>query len=291
MKIGISSKWAVVILILLIVCAFTVAAESGGEEQVNTGQDFTNPVTRFDIRYQYQSLGGDVEQNHTILRVDKPIPLNKGKSGLLYLRADMPFDYGNAPGTDNPNGDYEFGSGDLFMQAVYIPPPSGDLSWDAWGYGVGFLWPTASQSQFGAEKYQIFPLLGLKWNQEQWSKGSFFILLGKYFMDYADYSGGDSRDDIQTLEISPVIHYMIPEKSVIPYFDFIDLWSLEGLKFNFEDGSTKNSGDVFFPLDIMLGKMLNKSTVFSLEFQTPLYKDDTFDAYDWKLGFRIGFFF
>jgi hypothetical protein len=219
------------------------------------------------------------------------MPLNQGKSGLLYLRADMPFNYGDAPSRDNPNGDYEFGSGDLFTQAVYIPPPSGDLPWDAWGYGVGFLWPTASQAQFGAEKYQIFPIVGFKWNRDQWSKGSFFTFLTRYYVDYADYSGGDKRDDIQTLELSPIIHYMVPEQSVIPYFDFVDLWALEGLKFNFEDGSEKKSGDVFFPFDIMLGKMLNKSTVFSLEFQTPIYKDDTYDLYDWKLGFRVGFFF
>lgn len=270
--------------------AGSIAAE---EEPVNNGQDFTKPITRLDIRYQYQSLGGGVENHHTIFRVDMPIPLDGGKSGLLYLRADMPIEYGDAPSSDNPNGDYEFGSGDLFNQVIYIPPAGSndDLPWDAWGFGVGFLWPTASQAQFGAEKYQAFPIVGFKWEQNQWSKGSFFTFLSRWYLDYADYSGGENRDDINTLELSPIIHYMVPKDSIIPYFDFIDLWSLEGIKFNFEDGAEKQSGDVFFPFDIMLGKMLNKTTVISLEFQTPLYKDNTYDLYDWKLGGRVGFFF
>jgi hypothetical protein len=276
----------------LLVACFCLPIFAAEQEHVNTGQDFTRPLTRFDLRYQYQSLSGSTEQNHLILRVDKPVPLDGGKSGLLYLRADMPVNYGDAPSTDNPNGDYEFGSGDLFTQLVYVPPveDSADLPWDAWGYGVGFLWPTASQVQFGAEKYQIFPLVGAKWKKDNWSPGSFFTLLGRYYMDYADYSGGDKRDDIDTLEINPIIHYMVPKEWNMP-FDFVDLWALEGVRFNFTGGATKESGDIFFPLDIMFGKMLNKSTVFSLEFQTPIYKDDTFDLYDWKLGVRFGYFF
>ncbi len=93
------------------------------EERINTGQDFTRPLTRFDVRYQYQKLSGDLEQNLLLLRVDKPIPLDGGKAGIFQLRADMPFLYGDVPGTDNPNGDYEFGTGDLFTQFIYIPPP------------------------------------------------------------------------------------------------------------------------------------------------------------------------
>jgi hypothetical protein len=204
----------------------------------------------------------------------------------------MPFTYGDVPSTDNPNGDYEFGTGDLFTQFVYIPPPadSADQPWDAWGFGAGFLWPTASQAQFGAEKYQVFPLVGFKWNKNNWSPGSFFTLLGRYYMDYADYSGGDKRDDISTLEINPVINYMLPKEWDAP-FDFITLWGLEGVRFNFEDGAEKESGDIFIPFEIMFGKMLDRTTVLSLEFAAPIYKDNSFDLYDFRIGARIGFFF
>ena len=45
-------------------------------------------------------------------------------------------------------------------------------------------------------------------------------------------------------------------------------------------------GDVFIPFDVLVGKMINKSTVVSVEFATPLVND--YDLYDWMIEFRIG---
>jgi hypothetical protein len=286
----VESVWIVLAGVLLVTCVCAYAAENNEGEEINTGQDFTRPLTRLDVRYQSQKLSGDTHAHVLLLRMDVPVPLDGGKSGLFYYRMDLPLQYGDTPGRDNPNGDYEFGTGDLFTQFLYVPPPSEDLPWDAWGFGVGFLWPTASQDSFGTEKYQVFPIVGAKWEKNDWSPGSFLTLVGRYYMDFADYSGGDKRDDIATLEIQPIVHYMVPKDWEMP-FDFVDLWPLEGIKFNFEDGATKESGDVFVPFDIMFGKMLNKSTVFSLEFATPIYKDSGYDLYDWKIGVRMGFFF
>ena len=44
----------------------------------------------------------------------------------------------------------------------------------------------------------------------------YLTFLARYYMDIADYSGGDKRDDISTLEINPIIHYMIPKDMDIP---------------------------------------------------------------------------
>jgi hypothetical protein len=60
-------------------------------------------------------------------------------------------------------------------------------------------------------------------------------------------------------------------------------------RFDIRQQLKQNSGDMFIPIDVMLGKMLNKSTVVSVEFATPLVND--YDLYDWLVEFRIGFFF
>ncbi|MHC4573812.1 MAG: hypothetical protein ACYS76_06725 [Planctomycetota bacterium] len=280
------------ILLSTILAGVLVTSSIAQEEEINTGQDFTKPLTRFDVRYRYEQLSGSTDSHTTILRMDAPVPLDQGRSGMFYFRADFPIRYSDVPGRDNPNGDYEFGSGDLFTQFVYIPPPqaSENLPWDASGYGAALLWPTASVDSFGTEKYVVAPLAGFKWDLNDWTPGSFFTLVGLYYMDYADYSGGDKRDDISELAIRPVIHYMVPKEWGMP-FDFVDFWSLEEIKFNFESGTNKSSGDVFIPFDILFGKMLNKKTVVSVEFAAPIYKDSGYDFYDWKLGARIGFFF
>jgi hypothetical protein len=140
----------------------------------------------------------------------------------------------------------------------------------------------------GAEKYQVAPLISAKWNMPQISKGSWFAPTFRYFFSYADYgSGGESRDDISELAIHPQL-YVKTSGWGWPV-DFMHFWVTHGIRVNCEDGSSKDSGDVFLPFDIMLGKMLNESTVLSAEFATPIIND--YDLYDWLIEFRIGFFF
>jgi hypothetical protein len=51
----------------------------------------------------------------------------------------------------------------------------------------------------------------------------------------------------------------------------------------------RGDGDVFIPFDALIGKMVNKSTVISVELAAPQVND--YDLYDWMTGFCIGFFF
>lgn len=261
------------------------------EEPANDGQDFTRPLTRFDLRFQVNKISGDATAYITTLRVDKPFFLNGGKDGILSLRVDLPLVYSDAVGRDNPNGDNEFGTGDSLTQLVYIPPApaSQNLPWNAMGFGVQLLWPTASKDMMGNEQYVAAPLAAVKFDMPQISEGSFLILVYRHFFDYANYSGGDMRDDIHEIAISPTLH--ISTRDTDLPFDFVDFWSGNDIRINLENGSAKDRGDVFIPFDIMFGKMINKSTVASIEFATPIYHSDDYDLYDWKVEFRIGFFF
>ena len=261
------------------------------EEAVNDGQDFTRPLTRFDLRFQINQISGDSSAYTTTLRIDKPFLLNGGKDGILSLRVDLPLIYSDAVGRDNPNGDYEFGTSDSLTQLAYIPPAeaSQNLPWDAMGFGIQLLWPTASKDMMGNEQYVAAPLAGVKFDMPQISEGSFLVLVYRHFFDYANYSGGDMRDDIHEIAISPTLH--ISTRDTDLPFDFIDFWGGNDIRINLENGSAKDRGDVFIPFDIMFGKMINKSTVASIAFATPIYHSDDYDLYDWKVEFRLGFFF
>jgi hypothetical protein len=54
-------------------------------------------------------------------------------------------------------------------------------------------------------------------------------------------------------------------------------------------GTLEDGGKWFVPADFLLGKMLNKTTVASVEVSIPIIKD--YDLYDFKVEARIGFFF
>jgi hypothetical protein len=108
---------------------------------------------------------------------------------------------------------------------------------------------------------------------EAWSKGSFVGLL---LRDYFDYAGDDDRADIHELSIQPLFNYNLPER-----------WFLginPDIRVNWEQDN-----QWFVPFNVTLGKLINKSTVMSVEFNTPIVND--YDRYDWQIEFRIGFFF
>jgi hypothetical protein len=237
-------------------------------EEVNTGQDLTKPLSRFDIRYQYQHTTGNYDTNLMTLRLDAPVKLESG--WLLSTRFDLPLVRNDIPSRDNPNGDYESGAGDLLTQFFLISPPQG-----RWAYAVGaqLIWPTASQDQMGTGKYQLAPSVATVYYPEAWSKGSFVGLL---LRDYFDYAGDDDRADIHEMSIQPLFNYNLPER-----------WFLginPDIRVNWEQDN-----QWFVPFNVTLGKLINKSTVMSVEFNTPIVND--YDRYDWQIEFRIGFFF
>lgn len=256
--------------LLLMICFMcqNVFAQEKVEEEVNTGQDPTKPLSRFDIRYKYQQTTGDYDTSFTTLRLDKPIKLDDGWQ--LYSRFDLPLVRSDVPSQDNPNGDYEAGAGDALAQFLFVTPPRGRF---AYAFGAQMLFPTGSQDQMGTGKYQLAPSVAGVYYPQGWSKGSFCGLL---LRDYFDYAGNDERADIHEMSIQPLFNYNLPERWFIG--------SNPDIRINWEQDN-----DLFIPFNMILGKLLNKTTVASVEFNTPIVND--YDRYDWEIEFRIGFFF
>ena len=72
------NKNFLLITILLALVLFPIVGFTDeNKEEVNTGQDFTKPLTRFDIRLKYQSAPQDKFAALTTFRVDKPFALDK----------------------------------------------------------------------------------------------------------------------------------------------------------------------------------------------------------------------
>jgi hypothetical protein len=103
--------------IFLLTCGCAFAAENGDEEEVmNMGEDDTAPRRRFDVRQELKQNDGDSDSYTTTLRLDLPVLLDQGRSGIFYYRMDMPFVASDKVGDDNPNGDNVCGTGDLLTQ-------------------------------------------------------------------------------------------------------------------------------------------------------------------------------
>lgn len=75
----------------------------------------------------------------------------------------------------------------------------------------------------------------------------------------------------------------------LPDHWFFEFYPNSDIRYNFEEKRPGDKGRWFVPLDLMIGKMLNESTVVSVEISFPLLND--YQIYDFKTEFRIGFFF
>lgn len=255
-------------LSLTITAGFVQAQED--DEAVNTGQDITKPLTRLDIRQKYQWLANDQYAAYTTFRADKPFVLDGGWA--LSTRFDLPFVVTDVVSGDNPTGDHEFGTSDFLAQFLMIAPQAGK-SW-TWAYGTQTIFPIASHDEMGTGRYQLAPVVAVKMDLKSISKGSFGVLMVR---EHIDLGGNDSRGNQNYLVIQPVLNIALPQTY------FLNL--APELRVNWE-----NKNRWFIPFDVTLGKMLNKSTVVSLEYKTPVH-DDLYPIYDHEVEARIGFFF
>ena len=258
-------KTKILFIALLICITSSVFAREGS---VNTGEDFTRPLDRFDIRYKYLQITGDTDKSLMTFRLDAPFLLDDGWK--LSTRFDMPVMRTNKVSSDNPNGDYETGFGDLMTQFLLISPLQGN--W-AYGFGTRLYWPSSSQDQMGTGKYQMAPTFGVNYYPDGWSKGSY---CGVGFREYFDYAGDHNRADIHQTSILAGFSYNLPDHWFVS--------SISDIRINWEQDN-----NWFVPLNLKLGKILDKTKVVSIEFNTPIVND--YDRYDWQIELQLGFFF
>ncbi len=268
---------ALLLLLLSVFLSMSVfAAEVGENRQINNGLDITRPLARVDARYQYQLLKGNRSKNIFTFRSDRPIVLNDHWG--IGLRADLPCDLTNKITADEPNGGLRFGLGDVLGQILLATKFN-----DRWGSAVGaeFVFPTAGTDQMGDGKYQIVPTLGVRRMLPKLSDGSFAALLMRYAVGYA---GSHKRSSISTLEMAPMLNWMLPRNWFITAFPSPDI------QINFQD-----KGAVFLPFDIAVGKTIPQKAVFSIEIGFPMYHSGELSqfntTYEFKMEARIGFFY
>lgn len=245
------------------------------EKPVNSGEDLTAPLDRFDLRMQFETLPDqkrkgevfdDLSTETITLRTDL---LLFAKPDQLALRFDLPLEWSNKPNDQNPAGDTEFGMGDFLAQAIYVREI--DKRWAA-GAGLRAILPTATGEAFGDGKWQLVPTVGVRASIPEISEGSY---LGLIVRQFSSIGGQSSRSDISYFQFEPQFNWALPDRWFLNF-------SPE-LKFNLM------TSDWFVPLDIMVGRKFGLHWIASLEYQYGLVRED--DSYNQWLEARIGYFF
>ncbi|SBW10456.1 conserved exported hypothetical protein [uncultured delta proteobacterium] len=256
------------------------AHERAGGEAVNNGQDMTRPLTRVDLRYEYQNsphLSGSKDDAHIVtVRMDKPFDL--GPRWKLATRLDLPLMFTDRVSKDNTQGNTHFGVSDVLAQAMLVNIASERFAWAA---GAQIILPTATEDEMGMGKYRVVPTLGMRWATPEMLTGSWVALAARWDKDFAE-----SRSDatkVNELQLAPMVNIPLPDQW------FVNLFPSTDIRCNLGDKRPGDSGRWFVPANVLVGKMLTRDIVTSVEVGVPIIQD--YHVYDFKVEARIGFFF
>lgn len=258
----------------------TVVPQTKEKGEINNGQDITKPLTRVDLRYEYRNLS-KTDSNHddvhiATVRVDKPFDLSP--NWILATRLDIPFMLTNKRSIDNYKGNTEFAPGDLLLQALVINIINEDIAWTA---GAQLVLPTAAKDTTGTGSYRIVPTAGLRIATNEVLDGSWFALAARWDKDFA--SSRSHAGKVNELQLAPMVN--IPLQNAW----FINLFPSTDIRYNMGDKRNTDSGRWFVPANALIGKMLTKNLVGTMELGVPIVQQ--YQVYDFKTEMRLGYFF
>jgi hypothetical protein len=251
-----------------------------GSTVENNGQDFTRPENLFQLRNIYQTAPGSgitpgtirtVTTDTTVLRAD--YKFNIAPQWAVVVRGDLPFVVKDAITADDPGGAYVGGLGDADAQAALIDTIS--ARWAA-GAGLRIIAPTGTDDLTGGT-WQALPIVGARAMLPEISEGSFFTGLFRYDVSFA--SAMPSARNVSNLQFAPTLNIDLPDRWFVTFYPDPDI------RYNFGDPITGQTGRLFLPADLLVGRDITKTFTASLEVSVPIIKD--YPVYDFKTVVRL----
>jgi hypothetical protein len=245
----------------------------------NNGEDFTRPEGLFQVRYLYQTALGsgaakgttrEVTSDNMIARADFQFAL--APQWRIAFRTDLPYDAKNPISSDNPRGNYIHGAGDADVQSAILY--EFDARWAA-GLGARLIAPTGDDN-LTSGKWQAMPIGGFRYMLPEISKGSYFAALARYDVSFA---GDPTKKNISNLQFAPELNVSLPDHWFTTFYPSPDI------RVNYGDPITGQTGRLFLPFDVMLGRNLTKDTIASIEVSVPIIKD--YPVYSFKTEARF----
>lgn len=258
------------------------AAQQGdiqSAEVDNNGEDFTRPQSLFQLRYLYQTAPGSGSEPGTTRQVTtETLYLREdhrfdfAPQWTLALRGDLPMVTKNPITSNNPSGDDQFGVGDVDFQAAVVH--AFDARWAA-GIGARLVAPTGGD-EFGTGRWQILSGFAVRSMLPEISAGSYFVPQVRYDVSFA---GDPSTKNISNLQFAPTLNIGLPDHWFVTFYPSTDI------RVNYGDPITGQTGPLFLPFDVLIGRTVFTDVVMSLEISVPIIKD--YPVYDFKTVMRL----
>ena len=240
------------------------AADGSGAPQ----SEFLQPRNLFEISPQYRETNGSQRPLDTYrlnFRMDRQIPLDE--KWTIGLRFDTPYLERNPLNDSNPSGNFIKGLGNVDAQASLVR--KFDERWAA-GAGVRVYSPTGGD-QFGSGKWELMSGAAIRYALPEISGGSYLEPDLRYLRSLA---GDPTRRNISALQFAPTVNIGLPNHW------YLTLYPSNDIRWNFGDALTGQSGRLFLPLDVKIGKNLTNQLSVSFEAGVPVIQD--YPVYNFK---------
>lgn len=233
------------------------------------GLDITRPQNRFELRSQDRTSGttNQVKQQAEMLRFSQRFDLSP--MWRVAFLTQVPFIARQTAASDGSDAVSEFGLGDTFVEPTLVRRL--DPQW-SFVFGARFFAPTASDA-LGTGKWQVMPIVAARY---EWADNTFFAPLVRYALSVA---GNPSRRDISTLELQPLLNIGLQKNW------FFVLYPSPDIRLNYGDPISGQTGRLFLPADVLVGKKLSENVVVGLEISAPIIRD--FPVYNFKTELRL----
>jgi hypothetical protein len=158
------------------------------------------------------------------------------------------------------------------MQAALIRTVN--ARWAA-GAGLRVVAPSGAPD-ITSGKWQALPIISTRAMLPELSEDSFFIGLFRYGVSFA---GDPSKKKISNLQIAPTPNIVLPQHWFVTFYPTPDI------RINYGDPVTGQTGRLFPPMDVLVGRDVTKNLTLSLEISVPMIKD--YPVYDFKAVMRV----
>jgi hypothetical protein len=204
-----------------------------GFDDLNRSNDPIENSAAFNIQDQYTPdyANSSIHTNDVLLRGTQPLAPGSVIPYPQLMRLTVPIST-----RPDPDGGYTTGLGDIELFDIFLPGSVGNFS-----FGVGPLitFPTASEDELGADKWQA----GLAGIGVSRSETGVFGALAEWQTSFA----GSGDEDVQTLTAQPFLIFNLPGAW---YLRSTAEWSFD-----------LESGDHYIPVGLGVGKAWNAGNI------------------------------
>ena len=264
--------------------AVAATQTEGPQDQAdNPGSDFDRPLNLLQLMYQYRTAPGSGTEPGTIrevttdtvnLRADWRLDI--ASQWTFAARADLQFLAKDPVNSEDPAGAYVSGLGDLDVQAAFVRTL--DERWKV-GFGARLIAPTGNEV-LGSGKWQIMPIVGVRYAWPELSSGSYVEPLVRFDESFA---GDPAKRNIGNLQFAPTLNVGLPDRWYFTFYPSPDI------RVNYSDPVTGQTGRLFVPFDARIGRKLTDNLAMSLEVGVPIIKE--YPVYDFKTQIRVNLTF